>query len=255
MAAGYEHVIPERPGWYACACCPPNLVRMVTSLGKYAWDEDDDVIWSHLFIGSEVSFEKADIRVESSYPWEGRVTYHVAAKTEEVFTLAIHIPSYIRRAQLFVKINGQTVVTDAAMKDGYLYLERTWGSADEVMIEFAMPVRKVYANTKVREDIGCVAIMRGPVVYCFEGVDNGEEIQALFINKELYAQTVTGTEGVLAGMTLLDIAGKRLSYAGGDDLYCEQAPQMEEVTLRAIPYFAWGNRGLNQMRVWMHEER
>ena len=255
VAAGYEHVIPERPGWYACACCPPNLVRMVTSLGKYAWDEDDDVIWSHLFIGSEVSFEKADIRVESSYPWEGRVTYHVAAKTEEVFTLAIHIPSYIRRAQLFVKINGQTVVTDAAMKDGYLYLERTWGSADEVMIEFAMPVRKVYANTKVREDIGCVAIMRGPVVYCFEGVDNGEEIQALFINKELYAQTVTGTEGVLAGMTLLDIAGKRLSYAGGDDLYCEQAPQMEEVTLRAIPYFAWGNRGLNQMRVWMHEER
>ena len=118
-----------------------------------------------------------------------------------------------------------------------------------------MPVRKVYANTNVREDVGCVAILRGPVVYCFEGVDNGEEIQALFINKELYAQTVTGTEGVLEGMTLLDISGKRLAYAGGDDLYCEQAPRTEPVTLRAIPYFAWGNRGLNQMRVWMHEER
>lgn len=255
VAAGYEHVIPERPGWYACACCPPNLVRMVTSLGKYAWDEDEKTIWSHLFIGSEASFGKADIRVESSYPWEGHVTYHVAAKTEEVFTLAIHIPSYIHHAQLFAKINGTTVVTDAAMKDGYLYLERTWGSDDEVTLEFAMPVRKVYANTKVREDVGCVAILRGPVVYCFEGVDNGEEIQALFINKELYAQTVTGTEGVLEGMTLLDISGKRLAYAGGDDLYCEQAPRTEPVTLRAIPYFAWGNRGLNQMRVWMHEER
>lgn len=255
VAAGYEHVIPERPGWYACACCPPNLVRMVTSLGKYAWDEDEGTIWSHLFIGSEASFEKADIRVESSYPWEGCVTYHVAAKCEENFTLAIHVPSYIHRAQLVVKINGRTVVTDAAVKDGYLYLDRSWGSADEVTIEFEMPVRKVYANTKVREDIGCVAIMRGPVVYCFEGVDNGEDIQALFINKELYAQTVTGTEGVLEGMTLLDISGKRLTYAGGDDLYCEQAPQTEPVTLRAIPYFAWGNRGLNQMRVWMHEER
>ncbi len=255
VAAGYEHVIPERPGWYACACCPPNLVRMVTSLGKYAWDEDEGTIWSHLFIGSEASFEKADIRVESSYPWEGCVIYHVAAKCEENFTLAIHIPSYIHHAQLVVKINGRTVVTDAAMKDGYLYLDRSWGSADEVTIEFEMPVRKVYANTKVREDVGCVAIMRGPVVYCFEGVDNGEDIQALFINKELYAQTATGTEGVLEGMTLLDISGKRLTYAGGDDLYCEQAPQTEPVTLRAIPYFAWGNRGLNQMRVWMHEER
>ena len=255
VAAGYEHVIPERLGWYACACCPPNLVRMVTSLGKYAWDEDDNVIWSHLFIGSEASFGKADIRVESSYPWEGRVTYHVEAKSEDVFTLAIHVPSYIHRAQLTVKINGRTAVTDAAMKDGYLYLERTWGSADEVTLEFAMPVRKVYANTKVREDVGCVAIMRGPVVYCFEGVDNGEDIQTLFVDRELKASTVTGTDGVLSGMTLLDIAGKRLTYAGGDDLYSEQAPRMEDVTLRAIPYFAWGNRGLNQMRVWMHEER
>ena len=255
VAAGYEHVIPERPGWYACACCPPNLVRMITSLGKYAWDEDEKTIWSHLFIGSEASFEKADIRVESSYPWEGSVTYHVSAKSEKAFALAIHIPSYIHRAQLVVKINGRTAVTDAAMKDGYLYLERTWGSADEVTLEFAMPVRKIYANTKVREDIGCVAIMRGPVVYCFEGVDNGEEIHALFIGKELSVQTVSGTEGVLAGMTLLDIAGKRLTYAGCEDLYCEQAPQIEDVTLRAIPYFAWGNRGLNQMRVWMHEER
>ena len=86
-------------------------------------------------------------------------------------------------------------------------------------------------------------------------MDNGADIRALFVDKELTAQTVTVTEGVRKGMTLLDISGKRLAYAGGDDLYCEQAPRTEPVTLRAIPYFAWGNRGLNQMRVWMHEER
>lgn len=255
VAAGYEHVIPERPGWYACACCPPNLVRMVTSLGKYAWDEDAHTIWSHLLIGSEASFEKADICVESSYPWEGRLTCRVAAKTKDAFSLAIHIPSDIRLTELSVKVNGKAVAAEDAVKDGYLYLHRSWGSADEVAIEFAMPVRKVYANTKVREDVGCVAIMRGPVVYCFEGVDNGEDIQELFIDRELSAQTVDGTDGVLGGMTLLDIAGKRLIYAGGDDLYSGQAPRMEHVLLRAIPYFAWGNRGLNQMRVWMHEER
>ena len=255
VAAGYEHVIPERPGWYACACCPPNLVRMVTSLGKYAWDEDENTIWSHLFIGGKAYLDKAVVSVASSYPWEGRVAYHVSSNREEAFTLAIHIPSYIRTAQLMVKINGMAVACDAAMKDGYLCLNRVWGSDDEVALEFAMPVRKIYANTKVREDVGCVALMRGPIVYCFEGVDNGEDIQALFVDKELSVQTVVGAEGVLSGMTLLDIAGKRLTYAGGDELYCEQAPQMEDVTLRAIPYFVWGNRGLNQMRVWMHEER
>ena len=255
VAAGYEHVIPERPGWYACACCPPNVVRMVTSLGKYAWDEDEKTIWSHLFIGGKAYLDKAVVTVQSSYPWEGCVTYHVSANCEEAFTLAIHIPSHIHRAQLVVKINGMTVVPDAAMKDGYLHLDRVWGSDDMVTLEFAMPVRKIYANTKVREDVGCVAITRGPVVYCFEGVDNGEDIQALFVDRELKASEVAGTDGVLSGMTLLDIAGKRLTYAGGDELYCEQAPRMEPVTLRAIPYFAWGNRGLNQMRVWMHEER
>lgn len=255
VAAGYEHVIPERPGWYACACCPPNLVRMVTSLGKYAWDEDEKTIWSHLFIGGKAYLEKAVVTVASSYPWEGRVAYHVSSNREEAFTLAIHIPSYIRAAQLMVKINGMAVACDEAMKDGYLCLYRVWGSDDEVALEFAMPVRKIYANTKVREDVGCVALMRGPIVYCFEGVDNGEDIQALSVDKELSARTVAGTEGVLSGMTLLDIAGKRLTYAGGDELYCEQAPKIEDVTLRAIPYFAWGNRGLNQMRVWMHEER
>lgn len=255
VAAGYEHVIPERPGWYACACCPPNLVRMVTSLGKYAWDEDENTIWSHLFIGGKAYLDKAVVSVASSYPWEGRVAYHVSSNREEAFTLAIHIPSYIRTAQLMVKINGMAVACDEAMKDGYLCLNRVWGSDDEVALEFAMPVRKIYANTKVREDVGCVALMRGPIVYCFEGVDNGEDIQALSVDKELSARTVVGTEGVLSGMTLLDIAGKRLTYAGGDELYCEQAPKIEDVTLRAIPYFAWGNRGLNQMRVWMHEER
>lgn len=251
VAKGYEHVLPERPGWYACACCPPNLVRMITSLGRYAWDEEADVIYAHLFIGGDASFEKADIHVESSYPWEGRVVYQVNAKSAESFSLAIHIPSHIK--ELKVQVNGEVITTDKNIKDGYLYLNRKWGSADEVVLEFEMPVRKVYANTKVRENIGCVAIMRGPLVYCFEGVDNGDEIQALFIDRDLSAKSVKCDEGVLADMTLLDITGKRMVFSDIDKLYSDKAPQIEDVTLRAIPYFAWGNRGLNQMRVWMHE--
>ncbi len=255
VAAGYEHVIPERPGWYACACCPPNLVRMVTSLGKYAWDEEGDVIYSHLFIGGDASLAHADIRVESSYPWSGRVSYEVKANTADAFTVAIHIPSYISRETLRVCLNGEAVDTQALIRDGYLYVERVWGRTDRITLEFELPVRRIYANTKVREDVGCVALMRGPLVYCFEGVDNGEQLQALFVDRKLDATVVNGEGELFSGMKLLDVAGKRLIYSGGTELYSEEEPVFEAVKLRAVPYFAWGNRGLNQMRVWMHEER
>ena len=247
---GYKHVIPERPGWYACACCPPNLVRMVTSLGKYAWDEDETAVYSHLFLGQEAALGKADIRVESAYPWEGSVTYHVSAKIDELFTLAIHIPAYVK--DLRVTVNGEAFDTAGEIRDGYLYISRKWGSDDQVELHFPLPVRKIYASTHVREDVGCVALMRGPVVYCFEGADNGANLQALAVKKELDAKALVCTEGRLSGLTLLDVAGIRL--VPSEELYTEEPPKEEAVMLRAIPYFAWGNRGLNQMRVWMHEK-
>ena len=247
---GYKHVIPERPGWYACACCPPNLVRMVTSLGKYAWDEDETAVYSHLFLGQEAALGKADIRVESAYPWEGSVTYHVSAKIDELFTLAIHIPAYVK--DLRVTVNGEAFDTAGEIRDGYLYISRKWGSDDQVELHFPLPVRKIYASTHVREDVGCVALMRGPVVYCFEGADNGANLQALAVKKELDAKALVCTEGKLSGLTLLDVAGIRL--VPSEELYTEEPPKEEAVMLRAIPYFAWGNRGLNQMRVWMHEK-
>lgn len=252
VAAGYEHVLTQRPGWYACACCPPNLVRMLTSLGTYAWDEEPDVIYSHLFIGGDVTLAAADIHVDSAYPWEGSVTYRVRAKQPE-FTLAIHIPSYINMEQLRVCVNGEPVDAPERIADGYLYVKRSWGGADVVSLEFELPVRRLYADTRVRENIGCVALMRGPVVYAFEGIDNGEQLQALYVNRNSDAAVLAPTEGVFAGMRLLEISGARLRGADGEELYTEKAPVFEETTLRAVPYFAWGNRGLGQLRVWMHE--
>ena len=171
---GYKHVLPTRPGWYACACCPPNLVRLVTSLGTYAWSESDTTLYSHLFLGQTADFEKAVVKVDSSYPWEGKVTYQVKAKMKDAFELAIHIPSHIRMDTLCVTVNGEKTDAASCIKDGYLYLKQNWGENDVIELTFDLPVRKIYANTNVREDEGCVALMRGPVVYCFEGVDNGQ---------------------------------------------------------------------------------
>ena len=249
---GYKHVIPERPGWYACACCPPNLVRLVTSLGTYAWSESETTLYSHLFLGQTADFEKAVVKVDSSYPWEGKVTYQVKAKMKDAFELAIHIPSHIRMDTLCVTVNGEKTDAASCIKDGYLYLKQNWGENDVIELTFDLPVRKIYANTNVREDEGCVALMRGPVVYCFEGVDNGECIQALRIPREIKAETELCKEGVLAGNVLIHLPGYRMESS--DALYSEERPKRTDVMLTAIPYYVWANRGENQMRVWMPEE-
>ena len=145
---GYKHVIPQRPGWYACACCPPNLVRMVTSLGKYTWDEDENTIYSHMFVGQEAKLKKADISVKSSYPWKGQIAYTINPKTSDKFAVAIHIPGYLKKYT--VRLNGEIIDASKQVKNGYMYIERVWYSNDTIEITFDMEIRKVYANTNVR---------------------------------------------------------------------------------------------------------
>ena len=250
---GQRHVVTERPGWYACACCPPNLVRMVTALGGYAWTENDDTMYSHLLIGQRAELQNAVVEVESSYPWEGKVSYRISPKKEQ-FTLAIHIPHFVKinAEGISVKINGERVAIEENLKKGYLYLDRAWKEGDTVEVLFDLPVRKVFANQKVVRDAGCVALLRGPIVYCFEGVDNGEDIQALRIPKVLEATAYTVAEGVLKGITCLKMPGYKMET--DEELYSEKRPEKKEVTLTAVPYYAWANRGENQMRVWMMEE-
>lgn len=251
---GYRHALPARPGWYACACCPPNLIRLITSLGKYCFSEGDSAIYSHLMIGQKAELRKADITVETSYPWEGKAEYTIVPKTEEEFTLAIHIPHYVDTAggEACLEVNDEPMDLPKLMEKGYAYITRKWKEGDRVSIHFPMKVRKVYANQHVREDAGCVALLRGPIVYCLEGADNGEMLQSLRIPKELKAEAYTCKEGILSGNTLLKIEGFRM--VGGRELYSEKPPVKERAVLTAIPYYTWANRGENQMRVWIQEE-
>lgn len=118
-------------------------------------------------------------------------------------------------------------------------------------VTFSMPVRKIYCNTAVRENEGCVALMRGPFVYCFEGVDNGGRLQELRIPENVeFTHSVIDTEP-LRGLIAVEFDGIRVHSR--EELYSEEKPAQEKVRLKAIPYFAWGNRGKNQMKVWMLE--
>lgn len=255
---GYKHVLPQRPGWYACACCPPNLVRMVMSLGKYAWGESEDTVYSHLFVGGEAKLGLAQVEVESDYPWNGRVSYTVTpTERQRKFSFAIRIPAYVKDKKIL--LNGRALSDGAAEadaksvveKDGYLYFTGKWEKQEKIELRFELPVRKIYCNTAVRANENCVALMRGPVVYCFEGVDNDGLLQELRISDQTAFEASICQEGALKGMTVLTGKGEKLLET--DVLYSENRAHRQPVVLRAIPYFAWGNRGVNQMRVWMEE--
>lgn len=168
VVPGYEHVLPRRPAWHACACCPPNLARLLTSLGKYLWSEDDGTVYSHLFIGSECDTLHGRITLTTDYPWQGRAAYtlHDGGR----FTLAIRIPQYA--AGLRVHLNGEAI--QCPMADGYCRIDRLWQPGDEVHIAFDLPVRRLHAHPFVRDAAGKVAIARGPIIYCAEDADHPE---------------------------------------------------------------------------------
>lgn len=249
---GHKHVLPQRPGWYECACCPPNVVRTVTSLAKYAWGEDENTIYSHLYLGGELDSDKATVRVHSQFPWEGKITYEIEPSEErqdKPFCLAIRIPSYAEDVRVTLK--DEDLVEACEMKEGYLYIERLWQSGDSVEVLFDMPVRRVRTNTAVRHNAGHVALMRGPLVYCFEGVDNEGLLQELRIPVSAPMRVTSMHEDGFDGMKGIEFTGKRVVLQG--ELYSEALPEVEDIAMRAIPYFAWGNRGENQMKVWMME--
>jgi DUF1680 family protein len=247
---GVKHVLPQRPSWFDCACCPPNLARILTSLGTYAWSENENTIYSHLFIGGKVTLKNADITLTTKYPWEGFLHYRIQSKSKKEFEIAIRIPEWAPDYE--VKVNGKKVDLEGKISDGYVYIKRLWGENDYIDFIFKVVTRRVYSNTAVRANAGCVAYMRGPFVYCFEGTDNGEELSGIRIPRMAPVTKEVANTGCLEGLTILKLKGLRLKSK--DTLYSMEPPVESEVTLTAIPYFAWGNRKLNDMRVWMFEK-
>lgn len=168
VAPGHEHVLPERQAWMSCACCPPNLARLIASLGGYLWSEGDSAIYSHLFIGSRAHTALADVELSTGYPWRGGAQYILHPRVTTPFALHIRVPGYVGTFRTL--LNGSPIT--APLEQGYLKLERHWRDGDRVTQEFELEPRRLYADARVKTDVGCVALARGPFVYCFEGADN-----------------------------------------------------------------------------------
>lgn len=245
VAPTHRHTLPQRPAWYACACCPPNVSRLVSSFGKYAYGENADTAYCHLYASGEVQFENGMVlSCETGYPYDFTVTYRITAGSGR---LAVRIPGWSGKHSLTV--NGQKA--EGAVAKGYAYIDSV-KAGDTVVLELDSAVRHVYASTKVAEDTGFVALQRGPLVYCVEGADNGEDVLSLSIaeNGEITAQPFE--QKLLSGTVRLTVQGYRTEFA--DTLYTTEKPERKACDITAVPYYTWGNRGMHQMRVWLPEK-
>ncbi len=256
----HKHALPDRPTWFGCACCPPNVARLLLSLSEYAWQQDGDTLYSHLYIGGTYRAENGGlvIKTTTNYPYDGKITYVVEeayreedAKKEETDKaakrLALRIPAWSLDTKLF--INGRE--EPLQVKDGYAYPGKELAKGDRIVLKLDMTPRKVYANLNVSEDAGKVALQRGPLVYCFEGVDNGKNLDVLRADKDGAVTETWKTVETLGEIPVLTLKGKALS--GSSELYSFERPKETSCTLTAVPYFMWDNRGLNEMKVWMEE--
>ena len=242
---GYEHVLPGRPPWHDCACCPPNLARLITSLGKYLWSEDKDTVYSHLLIGSEVMTRFGRIRMESGYPWKGNAEYTIL--DSGAFTLAIHIPGYV--TSYTIQVNHQAEAYSA--RDGYAYIKRMWQVGDIVLLNFDMPVRRLYADTRVRSCAGKTALARGPFIYCFEEKDQNNQLFSVSLPPDAEIDPAPPCPGLPQEIVCLSMKGN--ADISPDMQYAPEPPKRIPCQLKAIPYFAWANRSPGDMLVWIRE--
>ena len=223
-----RHIKPVRQKWFGCACCPPNLARLLASLGEYGITANDSTVYVHQYFGSTSHTDIADLQINSDYLATGTVT--LAVSPQKAITLALRIPQWCRDYHFSAPC---TVI------DGYAYF--TVDTKCEITAQFNVQPRLVKCSNRMRENIGRVAVMRGPLVYCLEGRDNGSELQMLTISK---------TPHFAVDGDIITADGFR--ETPDDALYSDYGErQKTPVRLTFLPYYRWGNRGENEMSVYI----
>ena len=242
VAKTHTHDLPQRPTWYACACCPPNVSRLITSFGKYAYGENKDTVFCHLFAAGTVTFENGvKINCNTMYPYDFSINYTIENTPDNMY-LAIRIPSWSKDYKI-IKNDEEVLAHKFKIELGYIYIPIS--KDDKITIELDSAPYFVFPSPKIPDLSGQIAICRGPLVYCAEGIDNKDEITGLFIQKN---SGIIKTKELENGITTLIVRGARQENT--EDLYLDEEPNLinEDIIMR--PYYSWGNRGLTQMKIW-----
>jgi DUF1680 family protein len=221
-----------RAGWFDVACCPPNIMRTVSSLGSLLATSNDDGIQIHQYAPSSITAGAVSLAVATNYPWDGRIEITVQAAPEQEWSLWLRIPAWCADARARIGESPQP-----SQPGTYLRLRRRWTAGTSVVLDLSMPVRRTAAHERVDAVRGCVAVERGPLVYCLEQADQPAGVLIDDVRLADGEGTAAWNSDLLGGVTTIQMTGR--------------------TALTAIPYFAWANRGQNEengsgpMRVWI----
>ncbi len=245
-----------RQPWFGTACCPGNISRFIPSVPGYIYASTDDGIYVNLFVGSEAEVDlrgnTVRLKQKTLYPWEGKIRLTVAPARESEFTIFVRIPGWALNRPVpgdlyryteevkerpMLSVNNENIAID--VKKGYARIQRLWKDGDVVVLDLPMPVRRVLSHPNVIEDAGKVALERGPLIYCVEGIDHGGKALDIVLpdDEELHPEM---NPDLLKGLTV--IKGKALLEG-------------KEIELTAIPYYAWSHRGVGEMAVWLIQKK
>ena len=225
-----SHIKPIRQKWFDCACCPPNIARLISDIGEYCFTENDNTVFINLYESCTADCRLAQIDIDSDYLNSGRVI--VKAKTKKPAKIAFRIPEWCDNFEFSVKY--------PFIKDGYAYFEID--GAQTIEANFNPRIKIMKCNSRVRENTGKVAVMRGPFVYCLEEKDNGSDLHLLRLAKS--PKFSFDGENIFAN-------GYR-QEPDSEALYSEyREPREKLMRLKFIPYYKWANRGENEMTVYI----
>lgn len=225
----------QREQVFECSCCPPNLIRFIASIADYMYTYDQDVLYVHQYMESEMSVDNMQVQQKTEYPCNGEVFLRLCVPQKYV---AVRIPFWCKKF---------SIDHEYEMKNGYAYIPIE-NQEEEVRISFEMPVTAYRANARVHADAGKIAVMRGPVVYCAEGIDNGDDVAAIRLNPSAQYQ-LQESEWILPVLV-----GHAFKTRGNNRLYYPAQDEWEEIPVKLIPYFAFANRGETEMQVWLTEK-
>lgn len=246
------HVKTVRQKWFEVACCPTNITRTLASLGKYIIQHDEESLYLNLYIGnsSSVSIKGTEVGVdlESSFLTDGNSILTVSVSKPVEFGLNLRIPEYVRNYTVLINNAPEDRLP---LKNGYLEIYREWTGKDTVEIQFEIKAEFVAANPEVRADAGKVAIVKGPLVYCLEEADNGKNLQSITVDIDT-PLTEEYIPDLFGGTAVVKFKGRKISNDGWTgELYKTAGFSTNPIELTAIPYSLWGNRGENEMIVWL----
>ncbi len=252
------HIKPVRQKWFPCACCPPNIARTLASLGEYVVFADDDSLWINMYVGCECETKIGGVpvalTVESGLPFAGKALVKVHATEPFDGRLMLRIPEYASDCRIRYDCGGE--IREYGVSKGGVHQEITLsykGDAEydiSVMLEFKMPARFIYANSRVQADAGKVAVVKGPMVYAAEEIDNGRDLSEFIVDTGMGIQEEYDTD-LMGGCMTLTLSGYRQVSADKNVLYGTEPPANVPAKLKLIPYAYWNNRGIGEMRVWI----